>query len=158
MTGPRIQNGAAVTYTYTMYASRPPSTERELVEYTTETEPFTYLHGGDEIHAALEDALAGHHAGDDVHVDLTPAQRGAEYDPDLVEDLPLALFPKPLPVEKDRDYLVVYPDGVESVFIVRSVDRQAGTVRVDHNDRLSGATLHWDIHILEVEAGDGRSA
>lgn len=62
-------------------------------------EPIVYLHGGyDNIFLPIEDALEGKAVGDAVTVKLQPAEAFGEYEPDLVQIVPVDELPQPLKV------------------------------------------------------------
>jgi FKBP-type peptidyl-prolyl cis-trans isomerase SlyD len=62
-------------------------------------EPLVYLHGGyGDIFAPIEGALEGKSVGDVVKVKLQPGEAFGEYDPDLVQIVPVDELPQPLTI------------------------------------------------------------
>jgi FKBP-type peptidyl-prolyl cis-trans isomerase SlyD len=104
-------------------------------------ELLTYLHGGyDGIFLPVEAALEGKSVGDAVTVKLQPADAFGEYDPELVNIVPLAELPQPLTVGMQIEGST--DDGGETQSFFSTVtDIADGVAVLDANHPLAGMAL-----------------
>lgn len=114
-------------------------TDGNLID--TGKEPLVYLHGGyDGIFPPVEAALEGKSVGDDVTVKLQPADAFGEYDPELVNIVPLTELPQPLTVGMQIEGST--DDGGEpQSFFSTVTDIADGVAVLDANHPLAGMAL-----------------
>ena len=104
-------------------------------------EPLTYLHGGyNAIFLPVEAALHGKAVGDSVAVKLQPADAFGEYDPELVQIVPVEELPQPLSVGMQIEGV---PEGgsADESFFATVTDIADGKAVVDGNHPLAGIAL-----------------
>jgi FKBP-type peptidyl-prolyl cis-trans isomerase SlyD len=104
-------------------------------------EPLSYLHGGyNSIFLPVEAALHGKAVGDSVAVKLQPADAFGEYDPELVNIVPVDELPEPLSVGMQIEGT---PEGggEEDRFFVTVTDIADGKAVLDANHPLAGVPL-----------------
>ena len=75
------------------------------------SEPLAYLHGCNDLIQGLENALEGRSLGDKVTVTLQPEDAFGDYDPELVEEMPLDAFPEGAQLEEGDEVTVVDEEG-----------------------------------------------
>lgn len=111
-------------------------------------EPIVYLHGGyDNILPAVEAALEGKAQGDKVTVTMVAGEAFGEFDPSLVHEEEVGLFPPD--IEIGMMFETRNPETEETQqFRVTNID--AGVVTVDGNHPLAGMNLRFDAEVLDV--------
>jgi FKBP-type peptidyl-prolyl cis-trans isomerase SlyD len=139
----QISKNSVVTLNYTMFDDQGTVIDKNH-------QPLVYLHGGyDNILPAVEAALDGQVVGQVVSVSMGPDEAFGEFDPSLVHEEDVGLFPPDLEVGmmfETRD-----PETDESAqYRVTAID--AGMVTVDGNHPLAGMSVRFDAEILEVRA------
>lgn len=139
----QITENTAVSLNYTMF-----NVEGKIIDKNHE--PIVYLHGGyDNILPAVELALTGKSVGDSVSVTMAPEEAFGEFDPAMVREEEIGLFPPDIEVGimfETRD-----PETEETLqFRVTAID--AGRVTVDGNHPLAGMTIRFEATVLEVRA------
>lgn len=139
----QISKNSVVTLNYTMFDDQDTVIDKNH-------QPIVYLHGGyDNILPAVEAALDGQVVGQVVSVSMGPDEAFGEFDPSLVHEEDVGLFPPDLEVGmmfETRD-----PETDESAqYRVTAID--AGMVTVDGNHPLAGMSVRFDAEILEVRA------
>ncbi|WP_111412308.1 FKBP-type peptidyl-prolyl cis-trans isomerase [Billgrantia lactosivorans] len=108
--------------------------------------PLDYLHGHDNIMAALERALAGHAAGDRLVVTLAPHEAYGERNDELVQQVGRGAFPQDALAPGMR-FQTPGDDGPQIVTVLEVRD---DSVVVDTNHPLAGQTLSYALEVLEV--------
>ena len=113
-------------------------------------EPLSYLHGGyDSIFLPVEAALHGKAVGDSIAVKLQPADAFGEYDPELVNIVPVDELPEPRSVGMQIEGT---PEGggEEDRFFVTVTDIADGKAVLDANHPLAGVSLVFAGTVQEV--------
>ncbi|MDO8652971.1 MAG: peptidylprolyl isomerase [Undibacterium sp.] len=139
----QITENTAVSLNYTMF-----NVEGKIIDKNHE--PIVYLHGGyDNILPAVEVALTGKSVGDSVSVTMAPEEAFGEFDPVMIREEEIGLFPPDIEVGimfETRD-----PETEETLqFRVTAID--AGRVTVDGNHPLAGMTIRFEATVLDVRA------
>ena len=116
------------------------------------TEPVEFFFGGDDLLAAVEDAIAGQSSGFRVQLQLEPEQAFGDYDPQLVCFEPRELFPELIEPGMQFDGL---PEGAQTagmpedgIYTVTEVYPEH--VVLDANHPLAGIALRLDITVRAV--------
>jgi len=113
-------------------------------------EPLTYLHGGyNTIFLPIEVALNGKSVGDSVTVKLQPADAFGEYDPELINIVPVDELPQPLTVGMQIEGSPA-DGGEEDRFFVTVTDIADGKAVLDANHPLAGMSLVFNCIVQEV--------
>ncbi|WP_024951952.1 MULTISPECIES: FKBP-type peptidyl-prolyl cis-trans isomerase [Cobetia] len=118
------------------------------LDSSLDREPMDYLHGHDNILAALEGALEGCEVGAQRVVSLTPAEGFGERDEALVQYFGRDAF-GPGEIEAGMRFQARTPEGQRSVTVLEVGEQQ---VKVDANHPLAGQALVWDVEILDIRA------
>lgn len=142
-----------VSLTWTMTDAQ----NRPIDELATPTE---FLFGGNDLLAAVEDAIAGQAAGFETQVQLEPAQAFGDYRPELVCFEPRALFPTELEVGMAFEGL---PPGAttadmppDAIYLVSEI--YPDHVVLDANHPLAGMALRLKIKVQAVRPATDEEA
>lgn len=146
--------GNVVTIRYTLHV------ENELIDQGE----LDYLHGYRNIVTGLEEALEGKAAGDRVVVSVPPEKGYGLYDPEGVQVVDRAAFPKDAELVEGAMFYAEDAQGNPMPFTVLNVDGQ--DVTIDFNHALAGKTLDFDVTLTairpatpeELEHGHAHSA
>lgn len=138
-----IQNGSVVNLAYTLKNS-----EGDVLDQATGTDPFTYLHGAQQIVPGLESALSGLKSGDKKSVKIAPADGYGEVDPSLKLTVNRTQFPAGMDIKPGMQFETQTQDGHGILFTVEGVNGEK--VSIDGNHPLAGQTLHFDVEVLGV--------
>jgi len=140
-----ITGNSVVTLGYTIA-----DTDANLIDDGKES--FSYLHGGyGAIFLPVEAALAGKTVGDSVAVKLEPSEAFGEYDPELVDMVPVESLPQPLEIGMQLEGTV--NDGSDAGPTYATVtDIADGKAVLDANHPLAGLALVFSCTVLEVRA------
>lgn len=127
----------------------------DVVEQSTERGPMIYLHGHEEILAALEQKLDGIEEGEKLSVCLEPDQAYGPYDVDQILSVPRSEFPEDAEIvpgdwitislsdEEDDDV-----DGQE--MDARVIEISPDAITLDANHPLAGQQVVFDLRVLKV--------
>jgi FKBP-type peptidyl-prolyl cis-trans isomerase SlyD len=141
----KIETGSAVAIDYRLHLG-----DGEIVDESTPEEPLSYIQGQGQLVPGLEQALEGMSPGDKKSVVVPPADGYGEIDPERVQTVPRAAFPREIEPEPGMHLMAHGPGGEEIPLAVREV--KADGVVVDMNHPLAGKTLHFDVTVRNVRA------
>ena len=110
--------------------------------------PLEFTAGGPEVIPGVSQAVVGMEEGEKKTVEIPPKEAYGEHDPDLVSDVPLEMLPEGVKVG-DR----LEARGGDRTFQVWVRELGQESARVDANHPLAGATLVFDLELVEVGAG-----
>lgn len=130
----KIERNSVVTLAYTVV-----DVDGNMVDEGKE--PLEYLHGGyNSIFVPVEAALHGKRVGDSIAVKLQPADAFGEYDPELINIVPVEELPQPLTVGMQIEGT---PEGgsEEERFFATVTDIAEGKAVLDGNHPLAGIAL-----------------
>ena len=135
----QIADGLKVTLEYTVILP-----DKTVVDSTVGKEPFSYIHGANQINpAALEKSLTGLKAGDKKRISLAAAEAYGPYEQKKKFKVPKANVPP----ETKVGSLLHTRDGLAAT--VLAITDEA--VVLDINHPLAGKNLVFDVKILKVE-------
>jgi FKBP-type peptidyl-prolyl cis-trans isomerase SlyD len=118
-----------------------------IIDSTSGSESFDYLHGFENIIPGLERALEGKNQGDQFSVTIPPADAYGERDDKLIIDVPLDRFQGADSVKQGMQFQAQTPEGFRMV----TVTRVAGeTVTIDGNHPLAGVPLTFDVTVHAI--------
>jgi len=112
-------------------------------------EPFSYLHGHNNIIPGLEKALEGTEAGFKSKVTVAPAEGYGEKNAEAVFEAPREHFPPDMKLEIGARVYADGPNGPITLTVVKLTE--TGAV-LDANHPLAGKTLHFDVEITTVRS------
>ncbi|NVO00323.1 MAG: peptidylprolyl isomerase [Geobacteraceae bacterium] len=130
----KIERNSVVTLAYTVVDA-----DGNVIDEGKE--PLEYLHGGyNLIFIPVEAALHGKAVGDSIAVKLQPADAFGEYDPELINIVPVEELPQPLTVGMQIEGT---PEGGgdEERFFATVTDIAEGKAVLDGNHPLAGIAL-----------------
>jgi FKBP-type peptidyl-prolyl cis-trans isomerase SlyD len=111
-------------------------------------EPMAYLHGHGQIVPGLERELTGRVAGDKLQVQVSPGDGYGEYQPELVQQVPLDAFSRIKGLHVGMPLQTQTRTGGHATVTVKDIGPQF--VTVDGNHELAGKILFFDIEIADV--------
>lgn len=138
-----IEAGKVVDLSYELTNSK-----GETLDKSSQQEPFTYLHGAQQIVEGLENALAGLKVGDKKKVVVPPEQGYGVINAELKMTVNRNQFPPGAELETGMRFRAGSPDGHDMVFTVAGVE--GDQVTIDGNHELAGETLHFAVEVLTI--------
>ena len=136
----QVADDVAVSMNYTL------TVNGEVVDATDPGEPFSYLHGHDNIIPGLESQLDGMQVGESRQVKVEAKDGYGEFDPKQVMDVPLSEFPENLDPQPGMELMVRDKDGHSLYARVVSVGKSRA--KLDFNHPLAGKDLTFDVTIV----------
>jgi len=138
-----IGNAVSLEYTLTL-------DDQSVLESNVGKEPMTYTQGAHEIVPGLETAMEGMKKGERKHVVVSPAHGYGPIDPQAIREVKKELIPAT--AQKVGAQLQGQAaDGTTAFPRVKEI--KADTVVLDFNHPLAGKTLHFDVTVLAITAG-----
>ncbi len=138
-----IVDGKKVTLTYQL------SVNGTLLEEAQLKEPFTYLHGKNQIVPGLEKGLSGLRAGEQKRIRVPPEEAYGPVDPKAFQEIPKGKLPPGVQAVKGTLLEARSPEGLEQ--LVKIVEVKEKSVVIDFNHPLAGKELDFDVTVLRVE-------
>lgn len=132
-----------VTLAYTLYDE-----DGEIIERSEPDDPLTYVHGYEQIVPGLERALEGMARGATREVVVPPEEAYGDYDEEGQFKVARADHPELGEVELDDELVAEGPHGEE--IVLRVVGVEGDSLIVDANHPLAGATLRFEVEILDI--------
>lgn len=115
-----------------------------------EGEQLDYLHGGyGGIFAAVESALESKSVGESVTVKLQPSEAFGEYDPELVDMVPVEQLPQPLTVGMQLEGTVDDASDEPPAYATVT-DIADGKAVLDANHPLAGVPLVFSCTVVAI--------
>jgi FKBP-type peptidyl-prolyl cis-trans isomerase SlyD len=139
----KISNKKVVDLVFTLK-----SAEGEILDQADSNDPFTYLHGADQVVPGLEAGLEGLKVGDKKAVTVSAAEGYGEVDPSLKIAVSRSQFPKGIEIEVGVQFETETPQGEALVFTVNAIE--GDKVFVDGNHPLAGQSLYFDVEVLGI--------
>lgn len=138
-----IEKNKVVTLHYTLFNAD----DGREVERSGDDAPLTYLHGANNILAALEKALLGKNEGDDVSVTLEAREAYGERDETLFQRLSAKYLKHAGKLTPGKVVTVQTEQGPRRVTVVKTGLK---TVDVDANHPLAGQRLRFEMTVASV--------
>lgn len=132
---------ASIDYTLT-------DTQGQVLDSSKGGQPLTYLHGNGGLIPGLEEALEGKATGDQINVTVPPERAYGTRNDQLVQDVPRRMFQGVNEISPGMQFRAQSPDG--QMRDVTVVETSPESVRVDANHPLAGATLNFDVKVVDV--------
>ena len=120
----------------------------QIIDSSEGGEPLAYLHGAENIIPGLENALTGKTMGDSLSVSIPPAEAYGERDENKIQAVPRELFDDAGEIAVGAQYHAANPDGGHITITVVEVGDDE--IVVDANHPLAGASLNFDVTVIEV--------
>ena len=141
--GARIEAGKKVTLTYKLFV------KGTLIEESNIKNPFTYLHGKNQIVPGLERGLAGLHAGEKKTVQVPTREAYGPPNPQALQEIPRENLPKDVSATKGTLLEATSPEGMTQV--VKIIEVKPKSVVIDFNHPLAGKDLEFQVVVLRVK-------
>lgn len=135
-----ISAGKSVGFEYTVKLA-----DGTVVDTNVDGEPFTYVHGDEQILPALEAALVGMAIEEEKSIALDAAQAYGEIDPDAFQEVPLEAIPEGARRVGAQLRSQEFPGPI------RVAEVREETIVLDLNNPLAGQALTFDVRILSIE-------
>lgn len=130
----KIERNSVVTLAYTVVDA-----DGNMIDEGKE--PLEYLHGGyNLIFIPVEAALHGKEVGDSIAVKLQPADAFGEYDPEMINIVPVEELPQPLTVGMQIEGIPEGGGDDDRIFATVT-DIADGKAVLDGNHPLAGIAL-----------------
>ncbi|MDR3606953.1 MAG: peptidylprolyl isomerase [Oligoflexia bacterium] len=124
------------------------NTKGEILDQADANDPFSYLHGAEQIVPGLESALEGLKVGDKKDVVVSPEEGYGPKSEELRLLVNRSQFPKDMDLKPGMSFEADTGGGHGMAFTVESVS--GDKVQLDGNHPLAGETLHFAVEVLKV--------
>ncbi|MCU0522512.1 MAG: peptidylprolyl isomerase [Anaerolineae bacterium] len=139
----KISDGTAVQIDYTLR-----NDAGEVLDTSEGRGPLAYLHGAGNIIPGLEAALEGKGAGDTLSVSIPPAEGYGERDEAMVMTVALSQLPDRKLAQVGAHLNVQTGQGIRLATVTAVTGSR---VTLDLNHPLAGETLHFDVHVVDIQ-------
>jgi len=137
-----IQNDKVITINYVLKDD-----QGTLIDESQDGS-FCYLHGASNIIPGMENALTGRSQGDELNLVIEPADAYGEYNPNLTQVVDRSMFDANDNIEAGMQFQAQDQEGHVMVITVAKVEGEQ--ITIDGNHPLAGATLHYDIKVVDI--------
>lgn len=122
--------------------------DQTVIDSSEQQDPLEFTIGNGEVISGLEQGVVGMDVGDKKTLTIPPEQGfGLKYDELLVE-ITKDEFPKHIKPTVGLHLQIQQSDG--QVFKAKVVDMTDDTITLDGNHPLAGATLIFDVELVEI--------
>lgn len=138
-----VAKGSKVTVDYTG------SFEDGTVFDTSEGKgPITFVAGNSEVIKGFDDAVVGMKKGERRKINVTSNDGYGGRDEKLQQQIPRAVFPQEMKLEKGMGFSFKTPQG--QVIHATITGANSGTVTVDMNHPLAGKNLVFELKVVDI--------
>jgi len=137
-----IQKDKVVSIDYTLTGDN-----GQVLDSSNGREPLAYLHGAGNIIPGLESALEGKDEGDELNVQIPPDQAYGQRDERMVQPVPRTAFQGVADIQPGMQFQAQTNAGPRLITVVGVEGDQ---VTIDANHPLAGATLKFDVKVVNV--------
>jgi len=137
-----IQNDKVITINYVLKDD-----QGTLIDESQDGS-FCYLHGASNIIPGMENALTGRSQGDELNLVIEPVDAYGEYNPNLTQVVDRSMFDANDNIEAGMQFQAQDQEGHVMVITVAKVEGEE--ITIDGNHPLAGATLHYDIKVIDI--------
>ena len=136
----KIENNRIVTIAFTL--------RNRKGNILDSSESFVYTHGCNALIPGLEKALEGKEAGDSFEIRLEPDEAYGDIMPAMIRTMPRSAFQGMDELEVGMEFKANKPDG--SSLVVRIDEIDGDDITVNGNHPFAGATLDYEVKVLDV--------
>lgn len=119
----------------------------EVLDKSSDNDPFLFLMGVEAIVPGLERALTGKAEGEEFTVTLQPEDGYGERNPELIGEVARAQFPPDMELRPGLRFQGEVAGGIR-MFTVNGVE--GDKVIIDANHELAGKVLSFDVKVVSV--------
>jgi len=120
----------------------------ELLDQATHEQPFAFISGQNQILPKLEEKISEMVIGSEQKVVLSPEQGYGEYRDDAVKNVKKTDFPDNVDLQEGQRFMADMGEGQHRPFFIKEISGE--NVTIDFNHPLAGATLEFDIKLVDV--------
>jgi peptidylprolyl isomerase len=124
--------------------------DETIIETSKNSDPLEFKIGEGNVISGLEQGVIGMAAGDKKTIAVSPEDGFGQPQKDLVVDLNKSEFPENVEFEVGTYLNIESSDGKE--FKAKVVEIKGETVTLDANHPLAGATINYDVELIEIVA------
>lgn len=124
--------------------------DETIIETSKSGDPLEFKIGEGNVISGLEQGVIGMAAGDKKTIAVSPEDGFGQPQKDLVVDLNKSEFPEDVEFEVGTYLNIESSDGKE--FKAKVVEIKEETVTLDANHPLAGATINYDVELIEIVA------
>lgn len=139
----RIGKHSVVSIDYTLTDA-----DGTVLDSSKGQEPLTYIHGTGSIVVGLEEALEGKEKGATLKVSVPPEKGYGKRDDKLSQKVPRSMFD----VEDLAPGMRFHAEAEHGSHVVTVTAVDEDSVTVDANHPLAGATLNFEVAVMDVRA------
>lgn len=139
----KVKNGDTVTVNYTGRFEDGNIFDSSLNEGR---EPLKATLGQNLLIPGFEKGIIDMVIGDKKTIEIEPVDAYGEINPDAVIDVPKEQFPQDVEVGQ-----VLQGQSPQGMFIVKVLEVNENTVKVDHNHPMAGKKLIFDLELVGIE-------
>jgi len=122
--------------------------DQTVVETSKDRDPLEFKIGEGDVIPGLEQGVIGMAAGDKKTIAVAPEDGFGQRQEDLVVDLNKSEFPGDVEFAVGAYLNIESSDGKE--FQAKVIEIKEETVTLDANHPLAGATINYDVELLEI--------
>jgi FKBP-type peptidyl-prolyl cis-trans isomerase SlyD len=119
----------------------------EVLDKSTEDDPFVFLMGVEAIVPGLERKLTGKQVGDEFNVTLQPTDGYGQSSPELVGQVKRSEFPSDLDLTPGLRFQGEVAGGIR-MFTIQTIE--GDTVTIDANHEMAGKILTFEVKVLTI--------
>jgi FKBP-type peptidyl-prolyl cis-trans isomerase SlyD len=119
----------------------------EVLDQSSESDPFVFLMGVEGVVPGLERALIGKQIGDQFSVTLQPNDAYGELLPELIGEVPRNQFPPDEKLAVGSRFQGEVAGGIR-MFTIQKIE--GDTLTIDANHEFSGKVLYFEVKVLSV--------
>jgi len=142
----KVTKNTAVTINY-----RLTDDQGQLIDESSDGS-FCYLQGHDNIIPGLENALEGKQKGNTFKVEIAPENGYGMRDESKVETVPRDMFPSDEEILPGMEFHAEGPN--QELMTISILEVNDDTIKIDGNDKLAGATLNFDVEVIDVREAE----
>jgi FKBP-type peptidyl-prolyl cis-trans isomerase 2 len=138
----KVKNGDTVTVNYTGKFEDGSIFDSSLSEGR---EPLKATLGQNQLIPGFEKGIIDMVIGDKKTIEIEPAEAYGEINPEAIIDVPKEQFPQDVEVGQ-----VLQGQSPQGMFIVKVLEVNDSTVKVDHNHPMAGKKLIFDLELVSI--------
>ena len=124
--------------------------DETVVETSKDRDPLEFKIGDGNVISGLEQGVIGMAAGDKKTIAISPEGAFGQPQEDLVVDINKSEFPKNVELKAGAYLNIESSDGKE--FKAKVVEIKEDMVTLDANHPLAGATINYDVELIEIRS------
>jgi FKBP-type peptidyl-prolyl cis-trans isomerase 2 len=109
-------------------------------------EPIKVTLGQGQLIKGFENGLVDMLVGDKKTVEVEPEEGYGHVNPDAIVEVPIENFPPNIEVGQ-----TLQGQGPQGIFLIKVLEINPETVKVDHNHPMAGKKLIFDLEIVNIE-------